>query len=244
MADPAPLMDALDAVFRAQDRRFYTLEFAFPRWQAAKRQYELDVEILLPMVEGSLYRSGDGRPINVKGRVIQFTPSTNTLGNGESVLGEFVFRLSDDYGEVRVPLPSSFVKGLGDAVTWFREALTPYESEDLSRHLVRLVRDAGARFEEVIGMCRQLATSENPADALEHAELLWARARLLMVLNQDRAAAEYVVRGCRRAEFSGLPLGSRMVRAGRGLALLLERAQEEEAAQQVKRILPAVHDWP
>ena len=235
-------MDELDAVFRPQERRSYTLEFALLRWQPVPRHYDLDVGILFPMVEGSLYRSGDERPIKVKGRVIQFASTTHALGSTESVLGEFVFRLGDASAEVRVALDSSFLKGLRDAATWGLEVFTSYESPDLRRHLVRLVRQAGARLGEVIRLCEQMASSEDPADALAHAELLWARARLMMLLNQDEAAAEYVVQGCHRAESSGLPLGPRMVRAGQGLCLLLEGAREEDAAGRVQSLLPHGRD--
>ncbi|MEU6370435.1 hypothetical protein ABZ876_33125 [Streptomyces sp. NPDC046931] len=232
-------MDELDAVFRAQDRRPYTLEFALPRRGAAKRRYELDVRVLLPMVEGSLYLPRGER--SIEGRVIQFASPADALGSGDSVSEEFVFRVNDASAEVRVPLRFS-VNGLSDAVTWFREAFTVYESDDLGRHLVRLVRHAGARLGEVIHLCHQLASSEDPADALSHAELLWARARLLMLSDQDPAAAQYAVQGCHRAQGSGLPLGSRMVRAGQELSVLLEGAREVQAAQRVRNLLSSGRD--
>ncbi|MGV9246025.1 hypothetical protein [Streptomyces sp. NPDC003710] len=232
-------MDELDAVFRPQERRLYTLEFALPRRQAAKRRYELDVRILLPMVEGSLYLPRG--ECSIEGRITQFAPLTDSLESGESAGEEFVFRVNDASAEVRVPLHFS-VNGFSDAVTWVREALTDYASDDLGRHLVRLVRQAGARLGEVIRLCEQLASSEDPADALAHAELLWARARLMMLLNKDEAAVEYVVQGCHRAESSGLPLGPRMVRAGQGLCLLLEGAREEDAARRVQSLLPHGRD--
>lgn len=227
----ASLAAALES---AEDR--YTLEFSLPgRPLAAKRRYELDVEIPLPLVKGIVHLDRGVR--SVEGRVVLLERHKKPHQGEGWHKGEYVFTVQGSPEEVRVEFDLSFTKGLGEVITSVLEAVSSHESDDLCRRLARLLLRAGEQVELASNLCDQLAEAEDPADRLAYAEALWAHARLLLLIGHDGAGAERAAEGSMHAARSGLPTSLRMSQSGKVLASALRWFRQMEAAEQVRRSL-------
>ncbi|MBT3151259.1 hypothetical protein HTV45_10250 [Streptomyces sp. CHD11] len=235
MADPAAVMASL-AEFLDNAKGRYTLEYALPeRRNAAKRPYRFDVEILLPLVEGTMCL--EWGPRSVEGRVVLLERPRKTQRDEGRRTGEFVFTVQGS-SEVSLDIEVSFTNGWGDVMTSVLEFVSPHESDDLRRHLARLLVRADEQVESAGALCDRLAEAEEPAGLLAHSEALWAHARLLLLIGRDEAAAGRAAEGAAQAARSGLPAGERMARSGEVLASALRWSGRTDAAERVGRILP------
>ncbi|MCZ7460431.1 hypothetical protein [Streptomyces sp. WMMC940] len=235
MADPATLMSSLAAELESPEDR-YTLEFSLPgRSLAAKRRYQLDAAIFLPLVKGIVHLERGAR--FVEGRVVLLERHRKPHQGEGWHKGEYVFTVQGSPEEIRVEFDLSFTKGLGEVITSFLEAVSPHESDDLCRRLARLLLRVDERVERADSLCDRLAEAEDPAGRLAHAEALWVHARLLLLIGQDAAGAERAAEGSSQVALSGLPTSPRMSQSGEVLASALRWFRRREAAERVRRCL-------
>ncbi|MFD3524957.1 hypothetical protein [Streptomyces sp. NPDC058653] len=224
-------MTSLEELLVAQ-QGLYRMEFSLPgRSLTAKRRYEVDVRVLAPVVTGEVLLKSGWVPL--RGYIVQRERRRNPYADHDWVKGRFVFTVGSSRQEVRIEFDSSFNGSPQNVLTSFAEAVSPYRSDDLPRHLARVVQDAGRGLDHVREVCAELAGHDDPESRLAYAEALLAQARLLLLLDQGAAAARVGEEGAGAARESGLPPGARMATSGRDLAWALDLRGRAAAAARV-----------
>lgn len=216
----------------AAERGEFTLDIPVGHLGKSK-EHRCDLLVVPPMVTGTLTRPKTGETMSVEGVFAQRERRTYSY-LPPVVKGELILILEKSGKEISIGFDTDHWGSLTRTAESLKEGLSNWRSNDLLRHLARVVVGAEEDLTETRRICAGLAGRDGPEDLLRHAAELWNQARLLLLLDDAREAASCAVEGADRVRCSGLEPDSDMAESGSALTFVLTAHRHAEAAGRVR----------
>ncbi|WP_411138703.1 hypothetical protein [Streptomyces sp. C10] len=202
------------------------------------KEHRCRLLIVPPLVSGALTRIKTCETVSAKGFFAQRERRSYSV-LPPVVEGELTLVLEKNGAEKVIPFDTDYWGSPSKAAVSLKEGFSGRRSDDLLRHLARIVVGAEEDLAVTRRICAGLAGRDGPEDLLRHAGELWNQARLLLLLGDVREAAFCAVEGADRVRCSGIEPDSDMAESGSALTFVLTAHRHAEAAGRVRDAIDA-----